>query len=68
MATWLIVEGSEGSQSLAQVINIKHDTVALQVFGGTKGVATDSSVRFLGRPMEATYSDNILGRVISRHG
>ena len=63
-----VVEGSGGGQSLAQVINIKHDTVALQVFGGTKGVATDSSVRFLGHPMEATYSDNILGRVFRGTG
>ena len=63
-----IVEDSNGDQSLAQIINIKYDTVALQVFGGTKGVATDSSVRFLGHPMEATYSDNILGRVFRGTG
>ena len=64
-----VVEGDgEDSLSLAQVINIKHDVVALQVFGGTKGVATNSSVRFLGHPMEATYSDNILGRVFRGTG
>ncbi|MEM7062328.1 MAG: V-type ATP synthase subunit B [Cyanobacteria bacterium P01_B01_bin.77] len=64
-----VVETSgEDSLSLAQVINIKYDTVALQVFGGTKGVATNSSVRFLGHPMEATYSDNILGRVFRGTG
>ena len=64
-----VVENSgEDSLSLAQVINIKYDTVALQVFGGTKGVATNSSVRFLGHPMEATYSDNVLGRVFRGTG
>ena len=64
-----VVETSgEDSLSLAQVINIKYDTVALQVFGGTKGVATNSSVRFLGHPMEVTYSDNILGRVFRGTG
>ena len=64
-----VVETSgEDSLSLAQVINIKYDTVALQVFGGTKGVATNSSVRFLGHPMEVTYSDNILGRVFCGTG
>ncbi|EKV00550.1 archaeal/vacuolar-type H+-ATPase subunit B [Leptolyngbya sp. PCC 7375] len=64
-----VVEGDdEDSLSLAQVISIKHDTVALQVFGGTKGVATNSSVRFLGHPMEVTYSDNILGRVFRGTG
>ncbi|MEM1242305.1 MAG: V-type ATP synthase subunit B, partial [Cyanobacteria bacterium P01_H01_bin.26] len=64
-----VVEGDDDDDlSLAQVINIKHDVVALQVFGGTKGVATNSSVRFLGHPMEATYSDNILGRVFRGTG
>ena len=63
-----VVESGNGSISLAQVINIKNDDVALQVFRGTKGVSTDSSVRFLGHPMEATYSDNILGRVFRGTG
>jgi len=36
------------------------------VFRGTKGVSTDSQVRFLGHPMTATYSANILGRMF--HG
>ena len=63
-----VVENSDGSLSLAQIINLKEDTVALQVFQGTKGVSTDSAVRFLGHPMEATYSDNILGRVFRGTG
>ncbi|MGK7874212.1 MAG: V-type ATP synthase subunit B [Xenococcaceae cyanobacterium] len=63
-----IVENSDGSLSLAQIINLKEDTVALQVFRGTKGVSTESAVRFLGHPMEATYSDNILGRVFRGTG
>lgn len=58
-----VVENSDGSLSLAQVINLKGDTVALQVFKGTKGISTDSSVSFLGHPMKVTYSENILGRV-----
>ena len=63
-----VVENSNGSLSLAQVINLKENTVALQVFRGTKGVSTESSVRFLGHPMKATYSDNILGRVFRGTG
>jgi V/A-type H+-transporting ATPase subunit B len=63
-----IVEDAQGGQSLAQVIHLRNDTVALQVFNGTKGVGTSSSVRFLGRPMEATYSSNILGRVFRGTG
>ncbi|MDJ0659157.1 MAG: V-type ATP synthase subunit B [Crocosphaera sp.] len=63
-----VVENSDGSVSLAQVINLKGDTVALQVFKGTKGISTDSSVSFLGHPMKVTYSENILGRVFRGTG
>ncbi len=63
-----VVESSDGSLSLGQVINLKENTISLQVFRGTKGVSTDSAVRFLGHPMEATYSDNILGRVFRGTG
>lgn len=63
-----VVENSDGSVSLAQVIKLQENAVALQIFRGTTGVSTDSSVRFLGRPMEVTYSDNILGRVFRGTG
>ncbi len=63
-----VVENSDGSLSLAQVINLKGNTVALQVFKGTKGISTDSSVSFLGHPMKVTYSENILGRVFRGTG
>jgi len=63
-----MVEGADASTSLAQVINLKHDQVTLQVFKGTKGISTNSSVSFLGHPMQATYSDNILGRVFRGTG
>ena len=63
-----VVENSNGSLSLAQVINLKKNTVTLQVFRGTKGISTDSTVRFLGYPMKVTYSENILGRVFRGTG
>ena len=63
-----VVENSDGSLSLAQVINLKGNIVSLQVFRGTKGVSTESTVRFLGHPMEVTYSENILGRVFRGTG
>jgi len=63
-----VVEDSDGSSSLAQVIRIDADTVTLQVFSGTKGMSTAASVRFLGRPMQVTYSPNILGRVFGGAG
>ncbi len=63
-----LVEDVAGHQSPAQVIGLQRNQVALQVFGGTKGLSTSSSVRFLGHPMRATYSANILGRVFRGTG
>jgi V/A-type H+-transporting ATPase subunit B len=54
--------------SLAQIIHLEQDRVALQVFSGTKGLSTRAKVRFLGLPMRATYSPNILGRVFRGAG
>lgn len=54
--------------SLAQVIELDGDQVSLQVFSGTKGLSTASRVHFLGRPMQVTYSANILGRVFRGTG
>ena len=63
-----VVEDAGGQSSLAQVINATRDTVSLQVFQGTKGTSTRATVRFLGHPMQVTYSDNILGRVFGGAG
>ena len=63
-----VVQTAGGGHSLAQVIDLREESVALQVFRGTKGVSTDSQVRFLGHPMQATYSGNILGRVFRGTG
>jgi len=63
-----VLEAVDGTLSLAQVIGIKRDVVALQVFNGTRGISTDSTVRFLGHPMQATYSGNIFGRVFRGTG
>ena len=57
-----------GRSSLAQVIQLEADLVALQVFAGTKGLSTRAKVRFLGLPMRVTYSANILGRVFRGAG
>ena len=51
--------------SLAQVIKLKGDEVSLQVFAGGRGIATDASVRFLGRAMMAPFSDALLGRIFT---
>ena len=49
--------------SYANVIKLDNDLVSLQVFAGTQGVSTTDPVRFLGRPMMVSFSENLLGRV-----
>ena len=63
-----IVESDDGWQSLAQVINLDKTSASLLVYSGTKGLGTNASVRFLGHPMQAIYSANIMGRVFSGAG
>jgi V/A-type H+-transporting ATPase subunit B len=63
-----IVENSDGSKSLAQVVRLDRDEVSLQVFAGSKGLSTEASVQFLGHPMQVVYSPNILGRVFNGSG
>jgi len=54
--------------SLAQVIRLEGDQVSLQVFAGTQGVSTGDRVRFLGRPMQVPFTDQLLGRVLDGSG
>lgn len=54
--------------SLAQVIRIEGGRVDLQVFAGSRGIATDAQVRFLGRTMQVPFSDSLLGRVFTGSG
>ncbi|MBI3993792.1 MAG: V-type ATP synthase subunit B [Candidatus Lambdaproteobacteria bacterium] len=63
-----VVENVNAERSLAQVIRLDRDEVMLQVYSGTKGLSTGASVRFLGHPMQVTYSYNILGRVFRGTG
>jgi V/A-type H+-transporting ATPase subunit B len=54
--------------SLAQVIRLDNGRVSLQVFAGSRGVATDSEVRFLGHPMRVSATDNLFGRIFTGSG
>ncbi len=63
-----IIETPGSDPSLGQVIHIDRDRVAMQVFAGTKGMSTEAKVSFLGTPMRAIYSQNILGRVFRGAG
>lgn len=62
------VHDAVGGRSLAQVIAIDRDVITLQVFSGTKGLSTSSTVRFLGHPMQVAYSPNLFGRVFRGTG
>ena len=54
--------------SLAQVIRLDKAKVYLQVFAGSRGISTDSEVRFLGQPMRVSASDALLGRIFTGNG
>lgn len=59
-----VVESRQG-ESMAQVIRLTGDYVHLQVFAGSRGIGTNSKVRFLGRTMEVPFSESLLGRVFT---
>jgi V/A-type H+-transporting ATPase subunit B len=54
--------------SLAQVIRLDGEQVYLQVFAGSRGISTESEVRFLGHTMQVPFSDALLGRVFTGSG
>ena len=55
-------------KSLAEVNKIEGDIVSLQVFAGGKGVSTGDEVRFLGRDMRVSFSEDLLGRIFNGSG
>jgi V/A-type H+-transporting ATPase subunit B len=63
-----LVENLDGTTSSAKVVGLQRDIVSLQVFAGGKGLSTRARVRFLGLPLQVTYSENILGRIFNGAG
>jgi V/A-type H+-transporting ATPase subunit B len=61
------VTSSQGT-SLAQVIRLQGGRVYLQVFAGSRGVATDAKVRFLGKNLEVPFTENLFGRIFTGSG
>ena len=55
-------------KSLAQVNKIEGEIVSLQVFAGGKGVSTGDEIRFLGREMRVSFSEDLLGRIFDGSG
>jgi V/A-type H+-transporting ATPase subunit B len=54
--------------SLAEVNRLAGDLVSLQVFAGGRGISTGDRIEFLGRPMQVSFSQNLLGRVFTGSG
>lgn len=54
--------------SLAETIRLDGGMVYLQVFAGGRGVSTGDEVRFLGHPMQVSFSDNLMGRIFDGAG
>ncbi|EMB39782.1 V-type ATP synthase subunit B [Treponema denticola] len=54
--------------SLAEVNKLEGDLVSLQVFAGGRGVSTGDEVRFLGKEMQISYSEDLLGRIFNGSG
>lgn len=59
---------TQRGKSLAQVIKLEDDIVSLQVFAGSRGVSTNDEVRFLGHPMQVSFSENMQGRIFDGSG
>lgn len=59
---------SRYGSSLAETIRLDGDLVFLQVFAGGRGVSTGDEVRFLGHPMQVSFSENLLGRIFNGAG
>lgn len=59
------VHKANGIQIYASVLRIDGEVVTLQCFENTRGIATNDRVSFLGRQIQATCSDSLLGRRLS---
>lgn len=63
------IELGDGSMRHGQILQVEKDKVLVQVFEGTESInVNDTTVRFLGKPMELSVSRDILGRVFSGTG
>lgn len=62
------VERKNGTWTYASVLQIDDELATLQVFESARGLSTGDRVLFLGRQMQATFTDNLLGRRLSGAG
>ncbi len=62
------VHKSNGTTTYASVLRFENDLVTLQVFESTRGISTGDQVVFLGRQIQAVFSEDILGRRLNGAG
>ncbi len=62
------IHKQDGTSLFASVLSFKDEEVTLQAFENTRGIATDDLVTFLGKPMQVTCSEGILGRRMNGAG
>ncbi len=62
------IHKQNGQVVLASVLRIEDEMITLQAFENSRGVATNDKVTFLGRQMQAVYSESLLGRRFSGSG
>jgi len=64
----LAVISTDRGDSLAQVIHLEGSQVSLQVFAGTQGISTGDRIRFLHKPMQVPFTEDLLGRIFNGAG
>jgi V/A-type H+-transporting ATPase subunit B len=62
------IQLGSGEVRRGQVLESTDEFVAIQVFEGTEGIDTKSSVRFLGETLKMPVTENLLGRVLDGSG
>jgi len=62
------IDKKNGNSTLASVLRIDGDQVTLQVFENPRGISTGDKVTFLDKEMQATFSNDLLGRRLSGTG
>lgn len=62
------VQKQNGTHTFASVLRFDGDLVTLQVFESTRGISTGDQVIFLGHQIQATFSEDLLGRRLSGAG
>ena len=58
----------DGSVKNGQVLDTADDLVVVQIYEGTDGISTSSTVKFLGKSLTLPVSKDMLGRVLSGSG